>query len=241
LPDGLTDLADHNLVSYKSIRESLTCGSMWELVSYAVLYAKRQWKKSWEAAVGDPTKLRAIAVSTHRPAWLTLGEDPALGERAAGIYEVEFLHLVIRIVVPREVVRTPRNSLWHLLSGDPDLARFGIEHYRARDAELYNILNDLRETYVVEGFEVVYTKEDYKREVARELLQKIPLEERRELIRGLPSEERRELIRGLPSEERRELLDQFPADERLRGLSAKQIEAYLKKLRKQTGRGGDAE
>ena len=33
LPDGLTDLADHNLVSYKSIRESLTCGGMWELVS----------------------------------------------------------------------------------------------------------------------------------------------------------------------------------------------------------------
>jgi hypothetical protein len=41
LPDGLTDLADHNLVSYKSIRESLTCGAMWELVSHAVIYGKQ--------------------------------------------------------------------------------------------------------------------------------------------------------------------------------------------------------
>ena len=40
LPDGLTDLADHNLVSYKSMRESLTKPSTWELVSYGVTYAK---------------------------------------------------------------------------------------------------------------------------------------------------------------------------------------------------------
>ena len=40
LPDGLTDLADHNLLSYKSLRENLTCGSILDLVSYGVIYAK---------------------------------------------------------------------------------------------------------------------------------------------------------------------------------------------------------
>jgi hypothetical protein len=217
LPDGLTDLADYSLLSYKSIRESLTCGSMWELVSHGVIYGKQEWKKGWEAAVEDRRKLRLIAVSTHRPAWLTLGDDPAQRKLTAGVYEIAFLRLSVRIVVPREVARTPRNALWHLLSGDPELVRFGMEHYEARDAELYNILNDLRETYAMEGWEMPYTKEDYKREVARELFQKMP-----------------------PSE-RRELLDQLPAGERLSGLSAEQIESYLKELRRQQPTKGDGD
>jgi len=63
-----------------------------------------------------------------------------------------FLQLVIRILIPREVARTPQNALWHLLSGDPELVHFGMEHYQARDAELYNIVNDLRVTYAMEDW-----------------------------------------------------------------------------------------
>jgi hypothetical protein len=151
LPDGLTDLSDHTLVSYKSMRESLTCSSMWELVSYGVLYGKQQWKKGWEAAVGDRTKLRLIAVSTHRPAWLTPRDDPAQRTLPEGVHEIDLLHLVMRVIVPREVATTARNTLWHLLSGDAELVRLGMENYQARDAALYNILNDLRETYFRDG------------------------------------------------------------------------------------------
>ena len=61
-----------------------------------------------------------------------------------------------------------------------------------------------------------YTKEDYKREAARELFQK------------------------MPPGERRKLLGQLPAAERLSGLSAQQIEAYLKELGKQAPSDGDA-
>lgn len=243
LPDGLTDLADHNLVSYKSMRESLTKPSTWELVSYGVTYAKQQWRKGWGPSAQDPSKLRLIAVTTLRPAWLTPDEAPKLREVAQGVHELDLLDLVIRIIVPRETAKTPRNALWHLLSADPELVRYGIEHYQSRDAELYNILNDLRETYAMEGFEVPYTKEDYKREVARELFQKMPPSERRELLQGLPISELQESLQGLPPSERRVLLQGLPPSERrelLRGLPVEEIEAYLKELRNQPLGGDEA-
>ncbi len=123
--------------------------------------------------------------------------------------------------MPSEVAKTPRNALWHLLSGDRELVRYGMEHYQARDAGLYNILNDLRQSYAMEGFEVPYTKEDYKREVARELFFKAPPADRRDWLDQLPAEER---LGRLSPDER---LSGLSPDERLSGLSPEQIEAYF--------------
>lgn len=75
----------------------------------------------------------------------------------------------------------------------------------------------------MEGVEVPYTKEDYKREVARELFRKAPPADRREWLDQLPAEER---------------LGRLSPDERLSGLSPEQIEAYLDKLQRQAGRAG---
>jgi len=170
-------------------------------------------------------KLRLIAVTTHHPAWLMPAADAAQGRRTDtnGVYELGFLQLVLRVIVPSEMAKTPRNALWHLLSGDRELVRYGMEHYQARDAGLYNILNDLRQSYAMEGVEVPYTKEDYKREVARELFLKAPPADRREWLDQLPAEER---------------LGRLSPDERLSGLSPEQIEAYLDKLHRQAGRAG---
>lgn len=205
LPDGLTDLADHNIVTYKSIRESLGPPAMWELVSNAVLYAKQEWKKKSSKAIKSIHTMRLIAVATHRPAWL----DGATVQSTAlsGIYEVEFLGLTIR-----ETERMPRNSLWRLLSGDGDLVSFGIKHYQMHDAALYNILNELKRNYAMEGIEMPYTIEDYKREAARELLGRMSPKEVLEIVPG------------------RELLQSMSAEERLEGMSREEIEAYLEQL-----------
>ena len=80
----------------------------------------------------------------------------------------------------------------------------------------------------MEGLEVPYTKEDYKREVARELFQRMP-----------PSEQQ-ELFQKLPPNQRRELLGRLPLAERLSGLSAEQIETYLNELRRNGPSGSDA-
>lgn len=72
-----------------------------------------------------------------------------------------------------------------------------------------------------------YTKEDYKREVARELFLRAPLSERRESLDQLPADER---LSGLPPDKR---LSGLSAGQRLSGLPAEQIEAYLNELHKQ--------
>jgi hypothetical protein len=203
---------DHNLLSYKSLHESLSCGAMCELVSNGVLYAKQEWNDDWEAALVDPARLKLLAVATHRPAWLKPDEEPGQTCRMPGVYDIQFLRLTIRVIVPREVALIPRNALWHLLSSDPDRVRYGTEHYHLRNPALYNILNDLKETYALEGVEMPYTIEDYKREVARELLKKMsPREIRevwspRELLEGLSP---REILEGLPPEEIQALLDEL--------------------------------
>jgi hypothetical protein len=240
LPDGLEELADHNLVSYKSLHESLTCGAMCEVVSNAVLYAKQEWGDDWEATLLDSARLKLLAVTTHRPVWLKPDQEPGQTCRMPGVYDVQFLRLTIRVIVPREVGQTPKNALWHLLSGDPDRVRYGMEHYHLHDAALYNILNDLRETYALEGVEMPYTIEDYKREVARELLKKMSPRERREvlspdeLLEGLSPPER---LQGLSPPER---LQGLSPRERLQGLSPRElleilppeeIQAYLDELR----------
>jgi hypothetical protein len=201
LPDGLEDLADHNLVTYKSLHESLSCSAICELVSHGVLYAKQEWD-DWEAALPDPARLRLLAVATHRPAWLKPDEQPGQTCRMPGVYEIQVLQLTIRVIVPREVALIPKNALWHLLSADPERVRYGTEHYHLRNPVLYNMLNDLKETYALEGVEMPYTIEDYKREVARELLKKMSPREIREVLSP------RELLEGLSLEEIQAYLDE---------------------------------
>jgi hypothetical protein len=221
LPDGLGDLSEHNLLTYKSLHESLSCSAMCELVSHGVLYAKQEWGDDWQTALLDPARLKLLAVTTHRPAWLQPDQEPGQTCLMPGVYEVRFLRLTIRVIVPREVAQTPKNALWHLLSADPERVRYGTEHYHLHDTTLYNILNDLKETYALEGVEMPYTIEDYKREVARELLKEMSPRER---LEGLSLRER---LEGLSP---RDLLQILPPEE---------IQAYLDEVRRNTNAPGD--
>ena len=229
MPDGLTDLADHNIVTYKSIRESLSRAAMYELISSSVLYAKQEWKdRDWQAAFQDDGRMRLMAVATLRPNWLNSVDGPDLESTLPGIYEVHGFQLSIRVIVPREVQRIARNAFWHLLSGHEPSVAFGLEHYQMHDATLYNILNDLKRVYSLEGIEVPYTVDDYKREVARELLKSMSPKERlegispRERLEGISPSER---LEGIPPRDR---LEGMTLQERLEGMSVEEIERFLK-------------
>jgi hypothetical protein len=104
-----------------------------------------------------------------------------------------------------------------------DKVQFGVANYHWRRSDHSTVINDLFQTYQVEGITMPYTFEDYYRDFTRRHLDWLTAEER---LKGLPVEER---LKGLPVEER---LKGLPVEERLKGLSAKEIEAYLKKLSK---------
>ncbi|WP_296924409.1 hypothetical protein [Thiohalocapsa sp.] len=127
------------------------------------------------------------------------------------------------VIVPRAVERAPRNALWELFSAEAERVAEGARNFRWQAADHLPILNELYRHYRNAGLRMSYTIEDFRRDVALEVLPELPPEER---LRGLPPEER---LRGLPPEERlrglrpEERLRGLPPEERLQGLSKEEL------------------
>jgi hypothetical protein len=249
LPDGLAPLAEHNLISYKSLRQPLDDWTLKELTGHYTNYRKQ---------VSPPDQLlpealfRMIGLSTRFPQ--KLAGQLELKPVQAGVYDVRRGTDTIRVIVLSQIPKEPYNSLWHLFSGVPETVQFGVEHYRPR-TEVSTALYELFENYQVEGLSMPYTMEDLEREVARKHLQKLTVQERiDELLENVPADELlerltpEERLAGLSSDERLtglssdERLAGLSSDERLAGLSSDdllrhlspdQIRAFLKRLEQQ--------
>ncbi len=89
--------------------------------------------------------------------------------------------------------------------------------------EIPHLINQLLEKYMLEGLNMPYTMEDFRREYTLAHLSELPVEDR---LRGLPVEEvlgrycPKERVKGLPADEVLALFDQ------------KEIEAFLRKAKK---------
>ncbi len=142
-----------------------------------------------------------------------LATEASLMALKEGVYEVRWGSQRMRIIVLSQVPRVERNALWQLFSGIGESVQFGASHYRWRRSDNSGIINDLYNYYHAEGIAMPYTWDDYYRDITKDHLHWLTIEER---LKGLPAEER---LKGLPIEER------------LKGLSAKEIEAYFKKFR----------
>jgi hypothetical protein len=136
--------------------------------------------------------------------------------------------------------------LLHLVSAAQEQVQYGVEHYRTHSADISTIVNDLFKEHTVEGLDMPYTIEDYKRERAQglwpspearkavaKLLKQFTTEE---LLEGRPLDEilkqftAEELLEGRPREE---ILKQFTTEQILEGLPREEIEAYLNRVDKQ--------
>jgi hypothetical protein len=210
LPDGLENLARHNLLSYKSRHETLDSWVLDELFGHYVNYRKQESP--------SPDKLlpvedfRFYAVTTRQPE--KLATEVPLTLTKQGVYETIWGTHKVHIIVLSQVPEIPRNAIWQMFSGIADKVQFGVANYHWRRSDHSTVINDLFQTYQVEGITMPYTFEDYYRDFTRRHLDWLTAEER---------------LKGLPVEELRKRL---PVEERLKGLSAKEIEAYLKKLSK---------
>jgi hypothetical protein len=204
--DGLEDLRAHNLMTYKSGHESLDAWAMEELVGHYVNYRKAFAR---EEPVED---FGLYAVTTRRPQGLM--RHTPLVEVKPGVYRLQLLQRTITVIVPREVEPVPRNALWELFSFEAERVVQGARDYRWRQDEHASVLNEIYHRYREQGVTMSYTFEDFRHDLARELLQELPPEER---LKGLPPEQR---LKGLPPEELRKRL---PPEERLKGLPPEEI------------------
>jgi hypothetical protein len=227
LPDGLDNLAEHNLLTYKSLHEPLDDWALKELTGHYVNYRK-------QIAVGagllPENAFRLYGVATRFPA--KLAAEMPLAPLMQGVYRGERGTDAIRIVVLNEVAEAEHNALWHLFSAVAERVDWGADHYRGHTPEIAAVKRQLAARYRLEGLEMSYTLADFRRDVAREYIAELSPDERRRLIedmspeerlRGLPPEER---LRGLPPEER---LRDVPPEEMLRALPA-DVRARLKQL-----------
>jgi hypothetical protein len=226
LPDGLDELADHNLLTYKSLREPLDDWALKELTGHYVNYRKQ---------LGDSLlpegSFRLYGITTRFPE--KLADQVRMDRLREGIYEVQRGTDHIVVVVLNQIPLEEHNSVWHLFSGVPRAVEFGATHYQQHTPDGSAIFNQLYQRYQLEGVPMPYTMEDFRRDVAREYLDLLSPQER---LKGLPPEER---LKGLPPEER---LKGLPPEEFLRRLPLDVIEDYLRRMQgKANGTGSGKE
>jgi hypothetical protein len=218
LPDGLDDLAAHNLITFKSHREALTDWALKELTGHYVNYRKQV--RTRRQPLLPESEFRLYAVCGRYPHNL-VGAVP--WERLGpGVYQCRRGTDVIRVVVAGQLPQAEHNTPLHLLSGSPALVAYGAAHYRPRSPDTSTLLDQLLERYRREGLAVPYTMEEFRREYILEHFKDLTPEQRQKALQGLSPEERQEALQGLP------------AEERLKGLSPEEIAAYLKRCQQST-------
>ena len=205
--DGFDNLSSHNLLSYKSKRQSLNVWALEELIGHYVNYRKIIGTGETK---GESVQL--YAVSTRYPKGL-LSEIPAKTIKP-GVWELRVLSRNIRILVLSRLPLAQKNAVLAFFSFDPEKIRFALDHYRWRMDDGSPVINQLLQKYSLEGINMPYTMEQFRKEYIKAHLKELDPEE--VLSKFGPAER----LKGLE-----------PA-ERLKGLKMEEIETYLEKLKK---------
>jgi hypothetical protein len=214
LPDGMDDLTDHNLFTFKSHQETLDAWAIRELLGHSVAYRK--------LVSPSPSRLlpedlfRLYAVSARFPQNLA-GQVP-WQERQEGVYDCQWGLDIIRVIVAGQLPREPHNVPLHLFSADPELLAFAQGVYRPVSDQTTLVLGKLFDRFEEEGFTMSYTMQDFTRDYLREKLEQLSSKDRKQLLRSLTPEHRREILQAASPEERREILEASSPEERLAGL-----------------------
>jgi hypothetical protein len=217
LPDGLDNLADHNLITFKSHHEALDDWALKELTGHYVSYRKQL--SSAEQPLLPETSFRLYAVCSRFPH--NLAQSVPWETRQAGVYECRRGTDLIRVVVAGQLPQSEHNAPLHLFSASVDQLRYGKEHYRQRSPDTSSLLSALFAGYQQEGIAVPYTMDDFRRDYTKAHLKDLTPEER---LAGLAAEER---LAGLAPKER---LKGLTPEELLAGLSPEQRKQVLAKL-----------
>jgi hypothetical protein len=194
LPDGLDDLAAHNLITFKSHHEALDDWALKELTGHYVNYRK-QLSPPDEPLLPE-SEIRLYAVCSRYPH--NLANEVPWETIQQGVYQCRRGTDAIRVVVAGQLSREEHNAPLHLFSASAEQVGYGAGHYRRRSGQTSTLLDQLFQGYQGEGIAMPYTMEDFRRDYIREGLKTLTPEARREALQGLTLEER---LEGLPAEE----------------------------------------
>jgi hypothetical protein len=202
LPDGLDNLVEHNLITFKSHQEALDDWALKELTGHYVNYRKQVSPAREELLPEEAFHLYAVCARyPHNLA----GQVPWAAVEQ-GVYECRRGTDVIRVLVLRQLPQSEHNAMLHLFSASQEQIRYGVEHYRQRSDETSSLLLRLFENYQREGLNMPYTMADFRRDFVKDHLKDLTPEER---LEGLSAEE---LLKGLSPEVIEALLKRLQQD-----------------------------
>ena len=221
LPDGLEELAEHNLITFKSHHEALDAWAMKELIGHYVAYRKLVSPSPSELLPEDQFRLYAVCRplpaqpggagargSSGRPGCMIAGGAPT---QSASSWRASCR---ARRTTRRCTCSAPRRSWW----------ASARSAYRRRSEQTSLVLGQLFERF--EG-RASPCRSRWKTSSARSSEKSLhgstPQEQEAGTAKKLPPEELRETLKELPPEELRETLKELPLEKRLAGESAEQI------------------
>ncbi len=175
IPVGLDNLTEHNLLTYKSLREPLNEWAIEELIGHYTNYRKLVSPFGDELLPSNGFQLYAI--STRYPQQL-LSKLLHCQERQPGVFDLTWGTRVIRLIVLSQVALETRNAFWLLFSGQEHGFVYGDQHYHWHQPTERAVLNQLYELYQREGVVMPYTMDDFEKDFTREHLHLLPPEER---------------------------------------------------------------
>lgn len=143
LPDGFLPLADHNLITYKSLHEPLDGWALKELVGHSVNYRKQK-SPSLDDLLPEES-IRLLAIATRFPE--KLASQISLQSRETGVYDVAWGTDTIRLLVLKEIPAADRNMISNLFSAEPKRIIAGVSQIRRSPHELSSVIEELLDKY----------------------------------------------------------------------------------------------
>jgi hypothetical protein len=204
LPDGLRDLSEHNLITFKSHREALDDWAIRELVGHYVAYRKLVSPSPSDLLPED--RFRLYAVCARFPHNLSM--QVPWQTRQPGVYDCHWGLDAIRVVVAGELPCEVHNAPLQLFSASPALVDFASGMYRRRSEQSSHLLGQLFERLQREGFAMSYTMEDFNRQYIKEHFLQLTPEEQEEVLKSMPPERR---LAGMSANEIRQQLNRLTA------------------------------
>lgn len=223
----MDDLLPHNLITFKSHHETLDAWAIKELIGHYVAYRKLVSPTTSNLLPEDQFRLYAVCARFPR---LLSGQIP-WDEQLPGVYHCQWGTDKVRVIVAGELRREKHNAPLQLFSASPDLVQFAGAAVEKRSSSTSRLLGLLIDGFRNEGLTMSITVEEFLRDQAKRIFNKMSVKEKREVIEEMPPEERQEILKTLPVEEQRAFVRLIPTETLLGGIDLQEIQRFLDKAR----------